>query len=182
MSSSTECFADVSRPVNSDVIPRNLPMPVIEKMFWAMAIGVTCLNAYFLHSRGQTEIARNPALAEGYRQLTKGYLISLNLPWLVMGLGIMVGGTRGVFEYFDPRSGNPYVIAFHVTIFVLWALIIFWIYFAGGAEFLVRYPGVMNVDIKSPLVLKLLFGVMLLGGIAGEIAMWSGRLPVRTIP
>jgi hypothetical protein len=157
-------------------------MPVIEKIFWLVAIGVTCMNAYLLRSRARTEIARNPALAEGYEQLLKGYLIALNLPWLVMGLGIMVGGTSSVFEYFDPRPGNPYVIAFHVTIIVLWALTIFWIYLAGGAEFLVKYPGVMNLEIKSPLVLKLLIALMLLGGIAVEIAMWSGLLPVRNSP
>lgn len=157
-------------------------MEVIEKVFWLIAIGVTCVNAYLLRSRARTEIARNPALAEGYEQLVKGYLISLNLPWLVMGLGIMVGGTRGVFEYFDPRSGNPYVIAFHVTVIVLLALKIFWIYLAGGAEFLVKYPGVMNVEIKSPLVLKLLLALMLLGGIAAEIVMWSGRVPARNFP
>lgn len=157
-------------------------MAVIERVFWLIAIGVTCVNAYVLRSRARTEIARNPALAEGYEQLVKGYLISLNLPWIVMGLGIMVGGTRGVFEYFDPRSGNPYVIAFHVTGIVLLALEIFWIYLAGGAEFLVKYPGVMNVEIKSPLVLKLLIGLMILGAIAAEIFMWSGRVPMRNFP
>lgn len=156
-------------------------MPIIEKMFWVIAIGTTCLNAYFLHSRAQTEIARNPELADGYRLLTKGYLISLNVPWLVMGLGIIAGGTRGVFDYFEPRSGNPFVIAFHIAILILWFLSVFWVYFAGGAEFLVRHPGVMNYEIKSPLVLKLLFAVMLLAGMVAEIAMWSVRLPVRPI-
>ncbi|SRR5712692_8832245 len=152
----------------------------IEKTFWVIAIGVTCVNAYLLRSRARKEIERNPELAEDYAQLLKGYLVFLNIPWLVMGLGILLGGTRGVFDYFDPRSGNFYVIAFHITIIVLWALTIFWVYLAGGAEFLVRYPGVMNVDINSPLVLKLLFALMLTGGIVAEIAMWSGRLPVRS--
>jgi hypothetical protein len=151
----------------------------IEKTSWLILIGVICVNAYLLPSRARTEIERNPELAEGYAQLLKSYLIFLNIPWLVMGAGILVGGTRGVSDYFDPRSGNPYVLAFHVTIIVLWALTIYWVYLAGGAEFLVRYPGVMNVDIKSPLVLKLLFALMLTGGIVAEIAMWSGLLPVR---
>ena len=153
----------------------------IDKVFWVIAIGVTCVNAYLLRSRARKEIERDPELEEGYAQLVKGHLVFLNIPWLVMGLGIIVGGTRGVFDYFDPRSGNPYVIAFHVTGFIEWALIVFWVYIAGGAEFLVRYPGVMNVDIKSPLVLKLLFGIGLLGGMAAEIALWSGLLPVPTI-
>ena len=166
-------------PVNSTVIPRISEVLRMDKIFWSIAIGVTCVNAYLLRSRARKEIERNPELAEGYAQLIKGYLVFLNIPWLVMGLGIIVGGTRGVLDYLDPRSGNPYVIAFHVTGFILWALAIFWIYISGGAEFLVRYPGVMNVDIKSPLVLKLLLALMLTGGMAAEIAIWSGRLPVR---
>src|SRR5215813_11393658 len=140
----------------------------IEKIFWVIAIGVTCVNAYLLRSRAQKEIERNPELAEGYAQLIKGYLVFVNIPWIVMGLGIIVGGTRGVFDYFEPRSGNPYVIAFHLTVLILWALIIFWVYLAGGAEFLIRYPGVMNLEIKSPLVMKLLFALMLAGGVAAE--------------
>lgn len=143
-----------------------------------MAIAVTCVNAYLLRSRAAAEIARNPELKEGYDQLFKWYLIYLNLPWLVMGIGILIGGTHSVFDYFDPRAGNPYVIAFHITIIILWALIIFWIYFADGAEFLVRYTGVMNIDIKSTIVLKLLVALMFIGGILVEIAMWSRRLPV----
>src|SRR5438046_8231312 len=100
----------------------------IEKIFWVIAIGVTCVNAYLLRSRAQKEIARKPELAEGYAQLIKGNLVFLNIPWLVMGLGILLGGTRDVFDYFDPRSGNFYVIAFHITIIVLWALLILLVY------------------------------------------------------
>lgn len=153
----------------------------LDKIFWVIAIGIACVNAYLLRSRAQKEIERNPELAEGYAQLVKGYLVFFNIPWLVMGLGIIMGGTRGVFDYFDPRSGNAYVIAFHLTAVIESALTVFWVYFAGGAEFLVRYPGVINVDIKSPLVIKLLVGLGLLGTLAAEIALWSGRLPVPPV-
>lgn len=152
-------------------------MPIIDKTFWLIAIAVTFLNAQPLRVRAKSETARNPALKEGYDQLLKGYLIFLNLPWLVMGIGILVGGTQSVFEYFDPRAGNVYVLAFHVMIFIEWALAVLWIYFAGGAEFLIKHPGVINFDVQSPLVLKLLFALMLGGGIAGEIVMWSRSLP-----
>jgi len=157
-------------------------MPIIDKTFWLIAIAVTCMNAYFLRSRAAMEIARDPELKKGYDQLLKGYLVCLNLPWLMMGIGILGGGVHSVFDYFYPRSGNPYVLAFHVTVFVLWALMIYWIYFGGGAEFLVRHPGGMKADITSPLIMKFLFALMLLGGIAGEIAMWTQALPVLKSP
>jgi|SRR6185437_3799905 len=157
-------------------------MPIIEKTFWLIAIGITCINAYVLRFRAAAEIARNPKLKEGYDRLLKGYLICLNLPWLVMGLGILMGGARGVTDYFYPRSGNPYVLAFHVTIVALSGLMIFWVYLGDGAEFLVRYPGVMRADIQSPLVLKFLLALILVGEIIGEIAMWSRALPILDHP
>ena len=156
-------------------------MPIIGKIFWVIAIGVTCLNAYLLRSRAQKEIAQHPELADGYRQLITGHLILFNLPWLVMGLGILLGRTHDVFDYLNPRSGNPYVVGFHVTGICESALISYWIYLAGGAEVLVTHPGVMNVDVKSALVLKLLFALGLLGGMAAEIMMWSGRMPVPNV-
>src|SRR5262252_1879017 len=149
----------------------------VAKMFWIVAIAITCLNAYSLRSRGQKEVDRNPELAEGYARLFKGYLILINLPWLVMGLGILVGSTRDVFDYLDPRAGNVYVMLFHITTIVLYALGAYWVYFAGGAEFLVRHPGAMNIDVKSPRALKLFYGLMLLGGMVAEVAMWLLRPP-----
>jgi hypothetical protein len=67
-----------------------------------------------------------------------------------MGLGIIVGSTHNVFDYLDPRGGNAYVIIFHITGIVLLALSVFWIYFAGGAEFLIKHPGTMNIDCQIP--------------------------------
>jgi hypothetical protein len=40
----------------------------------------------------------------------------------------------------------------------------------------------MKADITSPLIMKFLFALMLLGGIAGEIAMWTQALPVLKSP
>jgi hypothetical protein len=90
-----------------------------------------------------------------------------------MGIGVLFGGVPGVFGFFNPRDGNIFVLAFHATVVILWILSIWWIYFKGGAEFLVKYPGVFNQDIKSPILLKVLFAVMLIGGIFGMAFMWS---------
>jgi len=152
-------------------------VPIIEKIFWLMAIGFTCVNAFILRSRAKAQIARNPELEEGYDKLFKGYLIFMNLPWLMMGIGIILGRAESLVDYTNPRVGNPYVIAFHLVLVVLWALTIFWIYLGGGAEFLVRHPGAFNHDIQSPLVVKLLFALMLFGGVIGEILMWTRMVP-----
>jgi hypothetical protein len=75
-------------------------MPIIEKTFWLIAIAITFANAYLLWSRSKVEVERHPELRAGYGRLLRGYLIFLNLPWLVMGLGILVGGAETVFDYY----------------------------------------------------------------------------------
>lgn len=140
---------------------------------WVLLILVTVFNAFYLKARSQKIIARQPELQEGYDQLFKGYLIYLNIPWIVMGIGVLFGSVPGVFGFFRPRDGNIFVLAFHAIVVILWILCVWWIYFNGGAEFLVKYPGVFNQDIKSPILLKVLFAVMLIGGILGMASMWS---------
>jgi hypothetical protein len=140
---------------------------------WILFILVTVINAFYLKARSQKFIAKQPELQEGYDQLFKGYLTYLNIPWIVMGIGVLFGGVPGIFGFFRPRDGNIFVLAFHASVVILWILSIWWVYFKGGAEFLVKYPGVLNQDIKSPILLKILFGVMLIGGIFGMAFMWS---------
>lgn len=140
---------------------------------WVLFIFVTVFNAFYLKARSQKNIAKQPELKEGYDQLFKGYLIYSNIPWIVMGIGVLLGGVPGVFDFLRPRDGNIFVLAFYATVVILWILSIWWIYFKGGAEFLIKYPGVFNQDIKSPILLKVLFGVMLIGGIFGMAFLWS---------
>jgi hypothetical protein len=151
-------------------------MPVGNFIFdngWVLFILITVFNSFYLKARSQKIIVEKPDLQEGYDQLFKGYLTYLNIPWVVMGIGVLFGGVPGVFGFFNPRDGNIFVLAFHATVVILWILSIWWIYFKGGAEFLVKYPGVFNQDIKSPILLKVLFAVMLIGGIFGMAFMWS---------
>ena len=140
---------------------------------WILFIVVTIINALFLKARSSKIVKDNPDLRDGYDQLFKGYLFYMNIPWMVMGIGMIVGGVPSTFSYFAPRHGNFFVIAFHVSILILWFLSIWWLYFKGGAEFLVKYKGVFNRDIQSPLLIKIFFGISMLGGVAGMIFMWS---------
>jgi len=141
---------------------------------WIFLIFVTVFNAFNLKARSKKFIHKQPELREGYDQLFKGFLVYLNIPWIVMGIGILFGGVPGVLSFFRPRDGNIYVLAFHATVVILWILSIWWFYFNGGAEFLLKYPGVFNQDIIPSLTfLKIHFGLSLVGGVIGMILMWS---------
>lgn len=58
----------------------------------------------------------------------RGYLVWMNLPWVVMGVGCTIGGIPSASYIFGA----------------------YWLFFKGGAGMLVRYPGVFNRPITSP--------------------------------
>lgn len=137
---------------------------------------MTVANAFILKKRSKKFIKDDPELEEGYDQLFKGYLIYLNIPWLVMGIGMLLGSVPSTFSYLAPWIGNPFIVVFHLSVVILWVLGIRWIYFENGAEFLAKHKGVFNRDIKSPTVIKVFFGITLIFGAIAMIIMWNWEL------
>ncbi len=157
----------------------------IGKWFPVIALIVTAFNVVTLRNRARDRTQQDPELERGYQRLFWGYLIVTSLPWIVMAFGTIIGGVPTVWHFFYPRDGNPYVLAFHATVIVLWILGIVWIYFLGGAEFLIEYYYPLSRQVRlvrTPLGLKIAFAIGLLGGIVAMAMMWSGYfapLPVR---
>jgi len=154
------------------------PFSIISKWFWALCILVTFLNAAIFRFRGNKHIKKNPALEAGYKRIIKGFVIYGNIPWIVMGIGCTVGGVPSVWHYFNPRGGNPHVLAFFGAAFLVWILGSYWIFFRGGALELVNHPGLFNYDIKNPIIIKLLWIAILLGGIVGVYMMVTQDIPL----
>src|SRR5688572_25505898 len=114
---------------------------IIFHNFWIFLIFATVFNAFLLRIRSKRIILEQPELQKGYNLLFKGYLIYMNIPWVVIGIGIVFGNVPSFSSFFRPREGHPFVLAFHGSIIFLWALSIWWFYFKNGAEFLANYPG-----------------------------------------
>jgi hypothetical protein len=109
-----------------------------------MFIAITCINVLYLKFHSRERIRQRPELAAGYQRLIWGYLFWGNLPWIIMGLGLELGGLPSIFSYFRPRDGNPFVLAFFIVVFAVWILGFWWLFFARGAEFLVEHPRRIN--------------------------------------
>lgn len=144
---------------------------IISRHFWAVAILVTSINVAILKARSARHIRANPELAEGYAILLRGYLIWMNIPWIVMGVGCTVGGVPTVWHYFRPRDGNPYVLAWFASVFIVWIAVTCWIIFRGGAELLVKHPGALNMNTTSPTMVKLFWLLSLAAGIVAVVVM-----------
>ncbi|MEN6319548.1 MAG: hypothetical protein ABFD82_12425 [Syntrophaceae bacterium] len=160
---------------------------LISKHFWFIAITVTIINWLIFRKRAQKYIQKNPQLEEGYASLFRGYLFWMNIPWVIMGIGCTFGGVPSVWHYFRPMDGNPYVLAWFGSVFCLWILGTFWLFFRDGAETLVQYPGAIEFryglkskDITNPAVIKALWLLVLPFGIVGVAIMCSIEIPIPT--
>ena len=151
---------------------------LINKWAWAFFILVTLVNAAAFVNRGRRESQANPERREGYRTITRAFVIWCNLPWVVMGVGRVYGGVPSIFSFFRPRDGNPYVIAFFCSVFLLWTLVTYWLILRGGAQKLVDHPGLLNIEIKSPRGVLIYWFLCLAGGITSVVLMFLYDYPV----
>ena len=158
----------------------------VSHYFWLIAIITTGINWLIFRKRAQKYIKENPQLEEGYAALFRGYIVWMNIPWVVMGLGCTVGGVPTVWHYFRPRDGNPLVLAWFGSVFFLWVLGTFWLFFRDGAEKLAQHPGALvfrfglkSKDITNPVMIKSFWLLTLAGGIVGVVVMWIVDIPIQ---
>ena len=158
--------------------PEGVFIQLMLRHTWLVFIAVTCVNGAVWWRRGRAHILTNPALQDGYKRLVRGWLIFGNLPWVVMGAGIVFGGIPTVFYYLNPRNG-PVVLTWYLTVVALWVISVHWLFFRQGAEALVAHPGLLNLPSSRPGLVKAYFLLCLAGGIAGLLAMIVLDLPVN---
>lgn len=162
---------------------------IIFKHGWVLFIAVTFINAYTLKYHSKKHISKNPELAIGYKKLFKGSLIYLNIPWLIMGFGMLSGMTNNIFEFMTPRTLNPIVLIFNVTLISLYLLCLWWIFIKDGAKFLKKHPGLIKISSLngskeiSVNKIKFIIGLMIFGGIIALIFMWTNyfNLPLNNL-
>ena len=138
-----------------------------------MFIVVTFANAIIMKMRVKKQIEADPSLKSGYDTIFKGFITWGNIPWVVMGAGIITGSVPTIFHYFSPQDGNPFVIAFFMSVVLIWILGTYWLFVKDGAEMLVKHPGIFNYDFSSPTIVKLFWILCLAGGVAGVAMIFT---------
>jgi len=104
---------------------------------WLLFVLTTCAQGAIWWRTSKPRIAQDPSLGPEYRNLIRSFLIYGNLPWLVMGAGIISGAVPSTLHYFNPRNG-PFVITFYVVLVTLWIAQFYWLFFRNGAEILIN--------------------------------------------
>jgi hypothetical protein len=119
--------------------------PFGYKYVWIFFLLMGLTNSYLGWRSLLTHIQKNEVLKSKYRLLFTQYAIWTNLPWIVMGLGILLGEANGVLDYLVPSSGNLAVMIWWGLFFLMNYGLVIWIFFAGGAEKLEKYPGLPTI-------------------------------------
>lgn len=115
--------------------------PFGYKYVWIFFLLMGLTNSYLGWRSLLTHLKDNEALKSKYRLLFIQYAIWSNLPWMVMGAGILLGKVNGVLDYLVPSQGNLAVVIWWALFFLMNFIITGWIFFGGGAEKLEKYPG-----------------------------------------
>ena len=152
------------------------PMALFEwiyRYFWLIAIVVGCINSAIIWSRLQPQLQAHPERRAGYVTLVKGYWFIGTFPWLVMGMGILVGGVPHLLYYLYPQVGNAYVLAWWATLWLMQAWLTVWLLWQGGAEMLVSQPGFMRGKPTSARRLKFYWLLMLAGAVTATVLIFS---------
>jgi hypothetical protein len=142
---------------------------------------MTFLNVYFMKRRVKPYITENPSLQDGYNKIFKAMLTWGNLPWVVMGYGILTNNVATMFHFFRPQDQNPYVLAWFASIFLIYLLLLYWVFFKNGAEILIKYRGVFNQDFKSVILIKGMVLLTIVVGVVATVAMYSMDIPLDTL-
>ncbi|MBW8039616.1 MAG: hypothetical protein FVQ85_06410 [Planctomycetes bacterium] len=149
-----------------------------SKYFWVFAIFITLIPVATAKRASNHYIQKKPELAPGYSKLFCGYLIWMNIPWVVMGIGCTVGQVPSIWYFFNPRDSNPYVLAWFSSIFIMMIVITYWIFFKGGAEFLIKHHNVLSIDISNPKVIRFFWLLLLVAGVFIMLTMWVVDFPI----
>ena len=121
--------------------------PIIDKYVWIACILGIIVQVNSVRTISKTYITQNPSLQDGYNKIFKSILFYGNIPWVIMGMGNLLGLTNGVLDYLHQKEMNPIVLIFHSSIIILGIFHVKWIYFNKGAEFLEQHPGFITKKI-----------------------------------
>ncbi|MEA5597326.1 hypothetical protein [Rivularia sp. UHCC 0363] len=137
----------------------------VINQFWLLAILVNAVNALIWWFRAQPHIQNNSALRVGYTKLIRGFFLGTTAPWLVMGLGMTAGGIANIADYWVLQTKNPFVVAWWISIWTVILLLSYWIWFRGGAESLIKYPGLLSGSPNSPQAIKRMWLLAVMGSV-----------------
>ncbi len=107
---------------------------ILGRYFWLLCLALSAVN-YAIGMRSLASMdSSDPRASAGAVALRRWFVIVSDIPWVVMGWAILVGGVPNVWYFFRPQDRNPYVLAWFASTFAIAVGFAFWVFILGGAE------------------------------------------------
>jgi hypothetical protein len=110
------------------------PFDLFGRWFWLLCIVVQVVNLRAADRRMRQKFAGDAQRIAAGTRLVRQFAVIGALPWLVMGWGVLAGGVPGVWSYFRPQDGNPYVWAWFASTFALSLAFAVWVFAFDGVR------------------------------------------------
>lgn len=113
------------------------PFHIVGCYFWMLCLAIGGFQ-YFAGLRSlSSKDPADPRRSAEAVALRRWFAVLSELPWVVMGVGIVVGAVPNIWYYFRPQDRDPFVLAWFVTVFMLAFYLAYWVFFRAGAQKLV---------------------------------------------
>lgn len=132
---------------------------LLQKYFWVIGLFFPLLRVCLAWSNLGKVPGQTPEMAKSYRRYVIGHAVFLGAPWLLMGVGILIGAANGLPDFLRPCGGNTFVTAFYGIEILLCLIVGIWIWFGRGAEFLLKHS---SNEKDSARAIRIKFGIALL--------------------
>jgi hypothetical protein len=159
--------------MNSDLILR-----IILKYIWAIAIAGGCVGAVIMG------LSTKETTTKERLKMILGAAFWLNVTWIIMGIGFIIGGVPSIWNYLRPRDGNPFVLVWWTSVLALYIIGSYWIFLGQGAAKLAK-AGVIQyrsagktMTVSSEKGIKLIFLLNLAGVIIFAAVVWFVNIPL----
>lgn len=114
---------------------------LLERYFWVLLIAAHSFNGLVTYWRTRKFRKKKPELTRGYKQFLRWWLTLGNLPWVVIGLGILSKVTPNIWESTNLENPNPVSISFVASVFLIFIISTVWMLFGKGPDFFEKHPG-----------------------------------------
>jgi hypothetical protein len=132
----------------------NVP-EVLSKYFWIALMAVTVVNGLMFKLRYRKHIQNDPQLSADFSKLIRGFIIWWNLPWVVMGAGILLGQLPTMWHCFSGVRDNPFALAWWVSILIAVLVSMYWAFSGAPDRICARLKEMRLLAPFSPIAIKL---------------------------
>jgi len=141
---------------------------IVSKYFWVAAIAGAVLSALLINRRCRRLVEQTPELAPSCSTLVWGFATWENMPWVVMGIGIMFGRVATAWHYFLQVRENTFVLLWWACVFVTVVVSAYWVFFKGGAELYGKLSELYGARFGSATAVK----VFMVGALVATIVLF----------